>query len=132
MGKAEGIVENYLRRQCKKYDIFCCKFTSPGTRGVPDEILIYQGETYFVETKSPVGDTSAIQKVRIAQMKNHGAKVFVCHTRQKIDQLLASIVPNYQSEPNTHQKQDTPKRTSLRKPEPPVKRKPIRLTGKEN
>lgn len=97
MGKAEGIVENYLRKQAKKHGCLCYKFTSPGTRGVPDEILIYKGKILFIETKSETGEASEIQKKRIAEMKHHGADVKICNTRTKIDKALSSLIDNYKS-----------------------------------
>lgn len=95
MGLAEGYVENYLRQQATTHNCLCYKFTSPGTNGVPDEILIHNGYTMFIETKSPTGSLRDIQKERIKQMKQHGADVRICHTRQSIDKALADIIPNY-------------------------------------
>ena len=61
MGHDEGLVENYLRKEAAKNDILCYKFTSPGTNGVPDDILITKGYVVFVETKSATGQLSEIQ-----------------------------------------------------------------------
>lgn len=96
MGKAENVVENYLRTQSKKYGCLCYKFVSPGHNGVPDEIVIHNGITTYIETKSPVGDTSAIQKVRIKEMREHGADVRICHTRQAVDKFFQEFIPNYE------------------------------------
>lgn len=97
MGKAELVVEGYLRTQCKKYNILCYKFVSPGYNGVPDELIISQGKTIYIETKSDKGTTSHTQNQRIKEMREHGADVRVCHTRKAIDEILYELVPNYQS-----------------------------------
>lgn len=117
MGKAENVVENYLRTQSKKYGCLCYKFVSPGHNGVPDDIVIYNGTTTFIETKSPIGDTSAIQKVRIKEMKEHGANVRICHTRTAIDKFFQEFIPNY--EPVREIKQNKPEPLKKRK-QPPV------------
>lgn len=91
MGHAEHIVEGYLAQQAKKHNILCYKFTSPGTRGVPDRILIGNGQVIFVETKSTTGTLSPLQKTRIADMKEHGACVFTCHSKEEADRIIASL-----------------------------------------
>ena len=106
MGKAEGIVEVYLRDQCEANNILCYKFVSPGYRGVPDDIIIYDGKTIFVETKSNTGQLSEIQKKRIKDMKDHGADVRVCSTRPSIDKLLKELIPTYVSPRRSQVKQE--------------------------
>lgn len=96
IGKAENIVEDYLRTQSKKYGFLCYKFVSPGHNGVPDDIVIHKGITTYIETKSPTGDTSEIQKLRIKEMREHGADVRICHTRKSIDKFFQEFVPNYE------------------------------------
>lgn len=124
MGKAENTVEGYLRKQCAAYGFLCYKFTSPGHNGVPDEIIIKDGNIIFVETKSPVGHLSEIQKKRISEMKDNGADVRVCHTRKSIDKLLREFAPDYvpASSETLPQKQSRTARTKQK----PVKRRPIR------
>ena len=114
MGKAENVVENYLRTQSKKYGCLCYKWVSPGHNGVPDDIVIYNGHITFIETKSPVGDTSAIQDVRIQEMKEHGADVRICHTRKAIDKFFKELIPEY--EPMRTIKPNKPTSTQKRKP----------------
>lgn len=91
MGRAEGYVENYLVKKAKEKGFLCFKFTSPGTRGVPDRIVIGNGKTVFIETKSKTGTPSELQKIRIRQLKEHGAEVYIASSREQIDQILATI-----------------------------------------
>lgn len=86
MGKPEGIIENYLGKLCKQYDVLYYKFTSPGVRGVPDRMLIGQGKVLFVELKRPgVSDVRPWQKPIINKMRTHGANVFVINSKNAAD-----------------------------------------------
>lgn len=91
MGAAEAHVEKYLVTQCKKHNILCWKFTSPGRTGVPDRIVIARGRTVFVETKARDGILSPRQKVVIAELKEHGAEVRVANTRELVDEFLIQL-----------------------------------------
>ena len=88
MGRPERIVEDYLRKICKKNNILCYKFTSPGHAGVPDDVLIANERTVFCECKSETGKLRKIQEYRIKEMREHGATVYVCNTRELVDEML--------------------------------------------
>lgn len=88
MGKPEGIIENYLKTQAEKQGFLCLKFTSPGTSGVPDRVLIGYGHTIFVETKRTGGTLRKLQEKITEKMVNHGATVYVIDTKQDVDRLL--------------------------------------------
>lgn len=92
MGKAEGIIENYLVRQAKSHGFLCYKFVSPSCSGVPDRILIGNGHTIFVETKSKTGKLSELQKEIIKEMKKRGATVYVPYTKEQVDSIIQSIL----------------------------------------
>ena len=91
MGQAEGIVETYLKKECEKQNFTCYKFTSPGTTGVPDRIVIGNGQTIFVETKSSTGRLEDKQIEEINRMRQNGAIVYVASSRKKIDTIIHSI-----------------------------------------
>lgn len=92
MGKLEGTVENYLRKQAEKNNYLCYKFVSPGNNGVPDRCIIGHGKTFFVETKAPGGEPRKLQQKVIAKMQKHGATVFVIDTKEKVDRLFDTIL----------------------------------------
>lgn len=48
--RTEKDIENYLKKKTKG---LCLKFTSPGTIGVPDRIVVMNTGTFFVEVKAP-------------------------------------------------------------------------------
>ncbi|MFJ2662543.1 VRR-NUC domain-containing protein [Arthrobacter koreensis] len=91
MGKPEAYVEKYLLKRCKALGFGCLKFTSDGTNGVPDRIVIGNGRTVFVETKRPGERLRRLQEVIIAEMRGQGADVRVADTRELVDALLGEI-----------------------------------------
>ena len=95
MGKPEGRVENYLVKRAKQENFLHYKFTSPSTNGVPDRIIIGHGMTIFIELKAPGETPRKLQNVVIADMKAHGAEVYVIDTKEGIDELFASLEPRY-------------------------------------
>lgn len=94
MGKPEDFVEKYLMRRCKAMGFGCLKFTSPGTSGVPDRIVIGNGRTVFVETKRAGEKLRRLQEVITAEMRDQGADVRVADTRELVDEFLAEIAGN--------------------------------------
>lgn len=92
MGKPEGKIEDYLKKQAEKAGFICWKFTAPSTDGVPDRVLIGYGKTAFVETKREGGTPRKLQKVTIKEMQDHGALVYVADTKELIDQLLNELM----------------------------------------
>lgn len=85
----ENEVEEYLVRQCKKAGWLCLKFTSPGTRAVPDRlILIPGGWQMFVELKRPGGKPRADQRAMIRKMRSLGQVVHVIDTKEGVDKLM--------------------------------------------
>ena len=94
MGKPEGRVESYLRDRCKRNGFLCYKFTSPGTSGVPDRVVIARGRTVFVELKAETGKLSELQKYRITEMKDAGADVRVISSRPGVDAFIKEMNGN--------------------------------------
>lgn len=92
MGKPEGIVENYLSKQAKAHGFLCFKFAPSGIRGVPDRICIGNGRTVFIECKSDVGHLKPQQKLRIKEMREHGAYVAVINTKKLVDQFFQKAI----------------------------------------
>lgn len=62
----EAHIEAYLRKQVERYGGMCEKFTSPGSRDVPDRIITWvNGHIDFVEIKAPG------KKPRPGQIRDH-------------------------------------------------------------
>lgn len=88
----ESEVETYLRKTATANKYMCLKFISPGNNGVPDRILIGDGNVIFVETKSPGKVPRKLQEFVIDKMRKHGAHVFVLDTKEKVDEFFVKIM----------------------------------------
>lgn len=65
------------------------KFTSPGTVGVPDRIVVLNGLICFVELKRPKGGkVSDMQKWRIKQLCSQGMKAYILKNKEQVDELV--------------------------------------------
>ena len=64
----EKDVERELKEAVEASGGLCYKWVSPGNNGVPDRIVIIDGEVCFVELKTSVGQLSPIQKVQIRKL----------------------------------------------------------------
>lgn len=87
----EKDIEKYLIQQVSKWRGICWKFTSPGTRGVPDRYCAVLGKQFFVELKRPNAKARAdekLQKARARQLDEAGVRCYTLSTRQDIDLLF--------------------------------------------
>lgn len=87
----ERDVENYLKRQVKLHGGLAYKFVSPGQRGVPDQLILYQGQVMFAEIKKSDGALRPTQKVQIRKMQQHGASIFVLWSRHDVDEMIKKM-----------------------------------------
>lgn len=93
----EKDLEQRLVREVKKRDGLCLKFTSPGTSGVPDRLVILPpGEYYsvgFVEVKKPgQGRLSKLQRFWLRRLKvNFQIPAFVLDDPSQIESILNEI-----------------------------------------
>lgn len=91
MGAAERYVEDYLVRECEARGWWTAKFTSPGLRGVPDQIIVTPKRTCFVETKSSTGSLRRQQLRVIIKMRRAGAYVYIAKSRAEVDALIVDL-----------------------------------------
>lgn len=88
----EKTIERHLVDGVKKLGGLCMKFTSPGTPGVPDRLIITAtGKVIFVELKTETGRLAKIQQYTIGQMMKRGADVRVIKGLDSVKELLAEI-----------------------------------------
>lgn len=70
----------------------CWKFTSPGTAGVPDRIvLLPSGRIAFVEVKAPGEKLRPLQRLRIRTLRRLGFKAFVLDSPDQIGGILDAV-----------------------------------------
>jgi len=88
----ESQIERRLVQGVKAKGGMCLKFTSPGTPGVPDRIVLTpDGRVYFVEIKTEIGHLASIQKWVIGEMQKRGADVRVLHGTDAVKEFLDEI-----------------------------------------
>lgn len=73
----ESTIEAKICRHAKQNGWLVYKFSSPGTRGVPDRIFIKNGRLIFVEFKSSDGELTPLQNLQIEKLKKAGMEVYV-------------------------------------------------------
>ncbi len=74
----EKILEQCLRHEVLRLGGLCWKFTSPGLAGVPDRIVILNGQVIFIELKGDNGKIAKIQEYRLKQIQDAGVKAIIC------------------------------------------------------
>ncbi len=88
----ESRIERHLVDGIKKLGGMCIKFTSPGTPGVPDRIILTAtGRIVFVELKTETGRLSKIQRYIVNEMQKRGADVRVIKGIDEVKALLEEI-----------------------------------------
>lgn len=84
----EREVEVYFVRRVKEAGGLSFKFVSPGVRGVPDRIAIFDRAVYFVELKAE-GEKPRPDQLRMhARMRAHGADVRVISSKEDVDNFI--------------------------------------------
>ena len=88
----ENEIEAKLVAAVKAVGGVCWKFTSPGTAGVPDRIVLMpQGRIAFVEVKAPGETPRPLQRLRIQTLQRLGFKAFVLDSPQQIGGIIDAI-----------------------------------------
>lgn len=76
MGVRENKIEMYLDKKIQGIGGITRKWVSPGRDGVPDRIVIFKGNVFFVEVKTYDGKLSNVQKREHERLKSNGAMVY--------------------------------------------------------
>jgi hypothetical protein len=89
---SEKAIERYLVERVKATGGICLKYSNPGEIGYPDRLCISpNGVTRWVELKSKGEELRAIQVKRIDRLLRMGHSVWVCDSKQTIDNLINSL-----------------------------------------
>ena len=88
----EREIERKLVNAVKERGGIWWKFTSPGTAGVPDRIVLRpKGRIAFVETKAPGETMRPLQEKRKRQLESLGFKVFCLDSARDIPKVISEI-----------------------------------------
>jgi hypothetical protein len=90
----EAAIEKYLKQQVKKAGGASYKFTSPGRRGVPDQLALWKSDKNpvtmvdFIELKAKIGKLSPSQKREHARLRDMGIHVFTLDSKFAVDMYI--------------------------------------------
>ena len=90
MTKLEKELEAKVVREIKELGGLCLKWTSPGSSGVPDRIIILPGGTIaFAELKRPKGyRIEPLQRYWAEKLTGMGFKHYFIRTKSDVKQML--------------------------------------------
>lgn len=88
----ESFIEEKLTKAVKQSGGVCWKFTSPGTAGVPDRIILMpEGRIAFVEVKAPGEKPRPLQLSRHRLLRRLGFKVYVLDALEDIEKIISEV-----------------------------------------
>lgn len=88
---SEKAIERYLAERVKALGGVCLKYSNPGMTGYPDRLCVMpEGKTIWVELKSRGRKPEALQEIRFRQLESLGHRVYVCDSREKVDEVLSN------------------------------------------
>ena len=88
----EKIIEEKLIKAVKQKGGVCWKFTSSGTAGVPDRIVLMpKGHIAFVEVKAPNQKPRPLQLSRHKLLRRLGFQVYVLDALEDIDKIILEV-----------------------------------------
>lgn len=86
MSDLESKIEKYFVKKTKENKSVAFKFVSPGTRGVPDRLVLrWDGGIEFVELKKEGEQLRPSQKVIKKLLERYGQTVTVIDTKEGVD-----------------------------------------------
>ena len=91
----EKYLEQKLVQAVKAAGGICPKFTSPGTDGMPDRLILFpNGKLAFVEVKRKGMKPTPLQLARHGMLRKLGFKVFVLDDVEQIQGFLEEVLPH--------------------------------------
>ena len=88
----EKIIEEKLTKAVRQKGGVCWKFTSPGTAGVPDRIVLMpKGHIAFVEVKAPGEKPRKLQLSRHQLLRRLGFTVYVLDASEDIEKIISEV-----------------------------------------
>lgn len=91
----EKIIEEKLTKAVRQKGGVCWKFTSPGSAGVPDRIVLMPGgRIAFVEVKALGEKPRKLQLSRHRLLRRLGFRVYVLDTLEDIDKIIKEVMSN--------------------------------------
>lgn len=87
----ESRVEKHLVDRVKARGGLCLKFTSPSLAGVPDRIVIIDGQVYFVELKAPKEKARKLQRAVFDRFLACGVPVYLLDSIPDVNRFVDGL-----------------------------------------
>ena len=88
----EKSLERLLVQAVKQSGGMALKFVSPGLAGVPDRLVLFpEGKITFAEMKAPGKKPTSLQRLRHAQLRDLGFRVYVIDGKEQIGRMIDEI-----------------------------------------
>ena len=87
----ESDIERRFVEQVSRIGGKALKFISPGASGVPDRIVLFKGQAYFVEVKAPGKKLRPIQQYQAKELKKYGFSVSVIDSLDGIVRFIRQL-----------------------------------------
>lgn len=84
----EAQLEQRVRDWCKDNGIKRRKMSSPGSKGVLDDLFHFNGKTIWVELKMPGNTPSDLQWQELEDLRNHGIPAYWANTLEQVIGIL--------------------------------------------
>jgi len=91
VGMLESKIEKELRLKVKAIGGKAYKFSSPGNNGLPDRIVLYKGQCYFVETKKTKEKLRPLQEAVKRQFLKLGFDIYKVDSVEKVGEFIDEI-----------------------------------------
>lgn len=91
----ESQIEAYFVKRVREIGGLQRKFVSPGHKGVPDRIVVFLGEVFFVELKAPGKALRPDQAREHKKLFEAGCNVFVLDSREAVDYFIKQVKSCY-------------------------------------
>lgn len=88
----ERDIERYFIKRIVEAGGLQRKFTSPGRKGVPDRLVVFRGDVYFVELKAPGKFLRDDQIREHEHLRKAGAKTLVVDSLAAVDYFVDYIL----------------------------------------
>jgi hypothetical protein len=88
----EREIEAYFVKRVREAGGLQRKFVSPGHRGVPDRIVVFDGWVTFVELKAPGKPLRAEQEREHKRLRDKGCATFKIDTKDNVDWYIRCMI----------------------------------------
>jgi len=84
----ESLIEAYLAKRIKDRQGWTLKLFSFSVKGLPDRMVLYKGNVYFVELKALGKKPSKVQLYIHKKLGRLGFNVFVIDSKEGVDEFM--------------------------------------------